>query len=216
MKKRRSKFFLFTTMLPQEFYQQDTLSLAQSLLGTQLIHHTPEGTTAGIIVETEAYLTDDPACHAYRRQTSRNAVMFGKPGLVYVYQIYGMHYCVNVVSAEEGRGEAVLLRALQPTAGLELMQSRRQLINNQRIADKNLCKGPGNLVKAMGIAKAMNGHSLLSENFHILPAEIVDFQVVTTTRIGITQGIELPYRFYVQGNACVSRPVAGSKPFSLL
>ncbi|MFN8348974.1 MAG: DNA-3-methyladenine glycosylase [Spirosomataceae bacterium] len=194
------------------YYQYDTLLLAQKLLGCTLVHDSPEGRTAGIIVETEAYLTDDPACHAYRKKTARNAAMFGKAGTVYVYQIYGMHYCVNIVSAEEGRGEAVLIRALEPTEGIELMKARRMAkMHDKRLRPSafdihHLCNGPAKLVQAMGISiPAHNESSLMDGSLSILPGLTGGFDMVTATRIGITQGADLPYRFYIKGNAFVSR-----------
>ena len=199
--------------LNQDFYcQYDTLILAQKLLGCTLVHDSPKGRTSGVIVETEAYLTDDPACHAYRRKTNRNAAMFGVAGTVYVYQIYGMHYCVNIVSAEEGQGEAVLIRALQPVGGIDLMEARRKAkieneIIRQSVFDlRHLCNGPAKLVQAMGISiPKHNGSSLIDGPMYILPRLTNDFEMVTTTRIGITQGADLPYRFYIKGNAFVSR-----------
>lgn len=187
-------------MLPLSFYHQDTITLSKQLLGTQLVYESAEGITAGIIVETEAYLSDDPACHAYRRKTQRNAAMFGPAGQAYIYQIYGMHYCLNVVTAQEGTGEAVLIRALEPTRGIDLMQLRR---STQVL--KNLCSGPGKLVQAMGITSALNGISLLSSSLYLLPATTPVADIVTTTRIGITQGADLPYRFYIKGNSFISR-----------
>lgn len=194
----------------QHFYQQyDTLTLAQRLLGCVLMHESDQGTTAGMIVETEAYLTDDPACHAYRKKTKRNAAMFGPAGTVYVYQIYGMHYCVNIVSAEEGRGEAVLIRALEPTEGIELMKKRRNLkeIRHSSFDPRHLCNGPAKLVQAMGISIVQhNGSSLITGTLLVLPPQKEEvFEIVTTTRIGITQGADLPYRFYVKGSRFVSR-----------
>lgn len=194
----------------QHFYHQyDTLTLAQRLLGGVLMHESDQGTTAGMIVETEAYLTDDPACHAYRKKTKRNAAMFGPAGTVYVYQIYGMHYCVNIVSAEEGRGEAVLIRALEPTEGIELMEKRRNLkeIRHSSFDPRHLCNGPAKLVQAMGISIVQhNGSSLITGTLSVLPPQKDEvFEIVTTTRIGITQGADLPYRFYVKGSRFVSR-----------
>ncbi|MBC7920842.1 MAG: DNA-3-methyladenine glycosylase [Ferruginibacter sp.] len=186
--------------LPLSFYQQDTLALSKQLLGTYLVHESPEGLTAGKVVETEAYLWGDPACHAYRRRTPRNAVMFGPAGHAYVYQIYGMHHCFNVVTAPENTGEAVLIRALEPSEGIDLMEKRRH--TNEV---KSLCSGPGKLVRAMGITRAMNGVSLTGGNLYFLPAPDASSEVVTTTRIGITQGADLPYRFYVRGNPFISR-----------
>lgn len=207
--------------LTLDFYQKyDTLTLAQRLLGCTLVHQHQEGTTAGIIVETEAYLTGDPACHAYRRKTKRNAAMFGPAGTVYVYQIYGMHYCVNIASSDEGVGEAVLIRALEPTEGIELMEERRAEgmsrgecrvsnggpVRHSTLSPRHLCNGPAKLVKAMGISiEEHNGSSLLTGNLKIYPSVLKEFEMVTTTRIGLTKGADLPYRFYVTGNRFVSR-----------
>ena len=198
--------------LTENFYTQDTITVAKALLGTYLVHESKEGITVGRIVETEAYLWGDPACHAYRRKTKRNATMFGPAGNAYVYQIYGIHYCINVVTAPEGVGEAVLIRALEPINGIDLMQLRRGIE-----VWKNLCNGPGKLVQAMGISRSMDGISLLGEDIYILSADTLSdknakFDMITTTRIGITQGVELPYRFYISGNACVSYPVKKTLP----
>lgn len=193
-----------------DFYQKDTLTLAQNLLGCYLIHESEDGLTAGKIVETEAYLHDDPACHAYQRKTARNAPMFGPAGQVYVYQIYGIHYCFNVVTAEEGIGEAVLIRAIEPTQGFELMQQRRfggklEATTQTQQLIQSLCNGPGKLVQAMGIYRDMNFWSLLESNLYLLPTDNHDFDTIVTTRIGITKGTDLPYRFYVKGNRFVSK-----------
>jgi DNA-3-methyladenine glycosylase len=198
-------------ILEKEFYKQDTLTVARELLGAYLVHESKEGITSGKIVETEAYLWGDPACHAYRRKTVRNATMFGPEGYAYVYQIYGIHHCVNVVTAPEGVGEAVLIRALEPVSGLDLMQLRRGVAEARQ-----LCNGPGKLVQAMGITRSMDGISLMQHPFYILspdtyPQHNLPFEVVTTTRIGITQGVELPYRFYMDGHPCVSYPVRKNK-----
>ena len=207
--------------LPLDFYQQhDTLTLAQLLLGCELVHESPEGITAGIIVETEGYITGDPACHAYRRPTPRNAAMFGPAGTVYVYQIYNHYQCITVVTGPEGVGEAVLIRALQPTEGIELMAMRRneafktgfERYRNNTVdpttADgfRNLCNGPGKLVISLGINRQEhNFSSLITGSVAIRPRVLTDFEQVTTTRIGITQGVDLPYRYYVKGNRFVSK-----------
>lgn len=207
--------------LPLAFYQShDTLPLAQLLLGCELVHHTPAGTTAGIIVETEGYLTDDPACHAYRRQTARNAAMFGPAGTLYVYQIYNHYHCINVVSGPAGVGEAVLIRALEPTEGLDLMALRRNeafktgfaryrnhtLDASTAIGQRNLCNGPAKLTIAMGIDRGIhNGASLVSSALYIRGPVLHDFDRVTTTRIGISQGVDLPYRYYIKSNRFVSK-----------
>ncbi|WP_338870782.1 DNA-3-methyladenine glycosylase [Spirosoma sp. SC4-14] len=209
------------TKLSASFYQShDTLTLAQLLLGCELVHTTAEGTTAGIIVETEGYLTDDPACHAYRRQTVRNAAMFGPAGTLYVYQIYNHYNCINVVTGPEGVGEAILIRALEPTEGLDLMALRRNEAFRTGFAryrhntidaetahgQQNLCNGPGKLTIAMGIdRKQHNGASLTTSELVIRGPVLHDFDMVTTTRIGISHGADLPYRYYIQGNRYVSR-----------
>lgn len=188
-------------ILPKEFYEKhDTLSLAKQLLGCTLVHESPEGRTSGVIVETEAYLQNDPACHAYRKKSVRNAPMFEAAGVTYVYLIYGLHHCVNIVSGAKNVGEAVLIRALEPIEGIELMQERRK--SNVL---RNLCNGPAKLVQAMGITPAFNFLALDSDTFHIIDSQKTDFQVITTTRIGITQGADLPYRFYMEGNGFVSK-----------
>lgn len=208
------------TKLPLDFYEShDTLTLSQLLLGCELVHETPEGVTAGIIVETEGYITGDPASHAYRRPTPRNAAMFGPAGNLYVYQIYNHHNCINVVTGPEGVGEAVLIRALEPTEGIDLMALRRNAAfktgferyrNNSidpltSVGFRNLSNGPGKLVISLGISRVRdNGSSLTTGSIFIRPAWH-DFEMVTTTRIGITQGVELPYRYYIKGNRFVSK-----------
>ncbi|KAA9349073.1 DNA-3-methyladenine glycosylase [Larkinella humicola] len=193
--------------LPLTFYENhDTITLAQRLLGCELVHESPEGTTAGIIVETEAYLTGDPACHAYRRKTARNAAMFGPAGTLYVYLIYGFYHCLNVVTGPEDVGEAVLIRALEPTEGINLMGERRNLDPATKAGLRGLTSGPGKLVIAMGISRDHNFWSLTESGIYIRPSVRNDIDIVTTTRIGITQGSDLPYRFYVKGNRFVSKP----------
>ncbi|MGA0559861.1 DNA-3-methyladenine glycosylase [Larkinella sp. VNQ87] len=195
------------TKLSPEFYEQDTMTIARQLLGCELVHESPEGTTAGRIVETEAYLTGDPACHAYRRKTARNAAMFGFPGTLYVYLIYGFYYCLNVVTGPEDVGEAVLIRALEPTEGIDLMGQRRNLDPTTKTGLRELTSGPGKLVIALGIARDHNFQSLSAADspIYIRPRQADNFETITTTRIGITQGIDLPYRFYVKGNRFVSK-----------
>ena len=188
-------------VLPKEFYEKhDTLTLAKQLLGCTLVHESIEGRTSGIIVETEAYLQNDPACHAYSKKSVRNAPMFEGAGVSYVYLIYGLHHCFNIVSGAAGIGEAVLIRALEPSDGIELMQERRKTKDL-----RNLCSGPAKLAQAMGITRNFNFLSMVSDNFYCLESQNADYQIITTTRIGITQGADLPYRFYIAGNAFVSR-----------
>jgi DNA-3-methyladenine glycosylase len=186
----------------------DTLSVAKTLLGYTLIHESEEGITAGIIIETEGYLQDDPACHAYRRKSERNAPMFGVAGTIYVYQIYGMYFCVNISTNQKDIGEAVLIRALEPIEGIELMTKRRlEKSKSEKMDLKNLCFGPGKLVQAMGIHKGMNDWLIQDSDLKIIPptTQIPENEIITTTRIGITQGAELPYRFYLERNRFVSK-----------
>lgn len=198
---------------PSFFQSMSTLALAEELLGCEFVHQSPEGTTAGIIVETEAYTSGDPACHAYKSRTARNEAMFGPAGTLYIYLIYGMYECVNVVSGEEGVGEAVLIRALQPTEGVGLMNKRRRIRKNQvssvgseNVKEKELCNGPGKLVKAMGIERRLHNFLSLDEGpLYITSRKVNDFQIETSGRIGITKGMDLPYRFYMKGNSFVSR-----------
>jgi DNA-3-methyladenine glycosylase len=179
--------------------------LARDLLGTVLVHDSPEGRTAGRIVETEAYLRDDPACHAARGRTPRNAPMFGPPGRSYIYLIYGMYRCFNVVTAPEGVGEAVLVRALEPLAGLELMGRRRGTEDARA-----LCSGPGKLVIALGLDASHNDLDLREGAVRLLPEKSFAWKgpkgnIKVTTRIGITQGSGLPLRFFLDGNPFISR-----------
>lgn len=188
-------------ILPHDFYSRDTALVARHLLGKVLVHHSPAGIAAGRIVETEAYKQGDPACHAYRGMTPRNRAMFGPAGHVYIYFTYGMHYCFNVVTADAGVGEAVLLRALEPLAGIELMRARRG-----RGSILELCSGPARLVQAMGIDPGLYGHDLTREPLVLIRGtDIPEKDVVVTTRVGITSGAELPLRFYVKGSRYVSK-----------
>jgi len=200
--------------LPLSFYEAyDTCTLAHKLLGCELVHDSPDGLTSGIIVETEAYLQDDPACHAYRKRTVRTEPMYSAAGTIYVYLIYGMYQCVNVVSREDGCAEAVLIRALQPTEGIELMELRRRYsrkispgIPPKPVSLRELCKGPGKLVQAMGIDRAVhNSQSLATSSLYIRPQILSEFETEISTRIGITQGADLLYRYSIKNNRFVSK-----------
>lgn len=193
--------------LPLEFYKQPTLEVARQLLGKLLVC----GETGGLVVETEGYVGfDDPASHAYPGRTRRNEVMWGKFGHAYVYFTYGNHWMLNAVTEEIDYPAAVLIRGLQPVFGLELMRERRNLqLRKSRPDDRNLTNGPGKLCQALGITGELNGTSLDSEQLYFAEPspEIAfsPFEIVETTRIGITRGTELPWRYYIKGNAYVSK-----------
>jgi DNA-3-methyladenine glycosylase len=182
--------------LGKKFFNKTTIDLAKALLGKYLVL----GDLRGIIVETEAYLyRDDPGCHASRGLTQRNAPMFGPAGRTYVYLIYGMYHCINIVSGKEGEGEAVLIRALEPVQGIKLMQKRRK---TKKI--ENLCNGPGKLTQAFGITRKHNNLSLIEGPLHILNSKIKP-EICASTRIGLTVGKELELRFFIKGNRFVSK-----------
>jgi DNA-3-methyladenine glycosylase len=195
--------------LPRAFYARPTLDVARDLIGKTLYRQTQDGMTAGIIVETEAYVAAvDPAAHGYRGKTPRNAVMFGPPGHAYVYFTYGMHFCLNVVTEEDGVAAAVLLRALEPTRGLPLMRARR----GERIADRDLARGPGRLCAAMALTVADNGLDLQDDALWL--TETPDFPpvapIAATPRIGITQAADWPWRFVLAGSRWVSGRTVGA------
>ena len=154
----------------------------------------------GKIVEVEAYAPDDPASHSYRGQTVRNSAMFGPPGRLYVYRSYGVHWCANVVCDAEGVGAAVLLRALEPTAGLDVMRARRRL--DDRLL---LCSGPGRLTQALGITGAHDGLPLDRPPFRLSPPKM-PVDVVAGPRVGISLAFDLPWRYTLAGSSFVSRP----------
>jgi len=191
--------------LPQDFYLQPTIKVAQQLLGRLLVYETPEGSAGGIIVETEAYLAhNDPGCHAAIGRTKRNAVMFGPPGCAYVYRIHRV-VCVNIVTAPEDIPEAVLIRALEPTIGIELMRQRRGV---QSL--KDLCSGPGKLTRALGITLQDNGRCVTQPPLIVTAQRIKKWaqkDIVQTTRIGLRpdKGADLPLRFYIASSPFVSK-----------
>ena len=189
--------------LARAFFLRPTPVVARDLLGRILVHDSAEGLAAGIVVETEAYLRDDPASHSFRGRTERNASMFGPPARAYVYLIYGMHHCLNVVTASEGIGEAVLVRALEPIEGLELMRARRG-----DVEDRDLCNGPGKLVRALGLGRGHDGVDLLRGplRFHEARARsVARVPIVRGARVGITNGRDLPLRFHLRDCRFVSR-----------
>jgi DNA-3-methyladenine glycosylase len=195
-------------ILQKPFYQQDTIVVARELLGKIFVHKTSEGTTAGKIVETEAYRgPEDGAAHSFGgRRTARNEVMFGQKGHAYVYFIYGMYYCINVtVGYLPGKPEAVLIRAIEPVVGEDLMAKRR----GRQIGVIDLTNGPGKLCRAMAITKAQNKADLTALPLYIEDASLIaQKDIVEATRIGIDYSGEWKnklWRFYVKGNRYVSK-----------
>jgi DNA-3-methyladenine glycosylase len=184
-----------------QFFQQPTLRLAKELIGCWLVRVLGSEKLTAIIVETEAYLAkDDPACHAAIGETKRNSTMFGPPGRLYVYSIHN-RYCMNIVSEHVGTGAAVLVRALEPIHGIETMTKLRP---TDKITE--LTNGPGKLCQALGIDIQHNGVDLsTSETIWLEPIkETAPFEIRTSSRIGISQAKELPYRFFVDRNIFVS------------
>jgi DNA-3-methyladenine glycosylase len=178
-----------------------TVELAAYLLGRVIVHDTDEGRTSGRIVETEAYLADDPASHSFRGRSKRNGSMFLERGHAYVYFIYGMQYCLNVTSEDEGTGAAVLLRALEPLEGIELMRRRRG-----KVGDRDLTRGPGRLVQALGAGPADDGADLCAGAGLYLACDETAVAMGQSVRIGITKAADRPLRFFVPGNLNVSGP----------
>jgi DNA-3-methyladenine glycosylase len=185
--------------LDPSFFARSVHDVARELIGCTL-HF---GGCGGVIVETESYDRDDPACHAFGGQTSRNGVLFGPPGRAYVYISYGIHSMLNVVAESEGHAAAVLIRALEPEAGLESMRARRG-----GRADHELCSGPGKLTEALGIGLERNGASLSAAPFHLGPPSESrrGIGIVSGPRVGITKATELPWRFSAADSRFVSRP----------
>jgi DNA-3-methyladenine glycosylase len=183
----------------RRFFDRSVHEVARDLIGCRLA----VGETAGIIVETEAYEASDPACHAYVGRTARNEVLFGPPGHAYVYFSYGIHSLLNFVTEPEGTASAVLIRALEPSEGIDLMRERRG-----RDQIEGLCSGPGKLSEALGVDLSLNGADLFAPPFELGPpaGEWADVQVITGPRIGITKAADLPWRYCVSGSRFVSRP----------
>ena len=188
-------------MLPPAFYDRPTELVARDLLGAVLECSTPDGTASGRIVEVEAYLgPDDPACHAVAGRTERTWHLHGPPGVAYVYFIYGAHWCVNAVTREEGHGSAVLVRALEPLTGLDVMRSRRRVRR-----DIDLTNGPGKLCQALAIDGTLDGVRLDRRPLRILEGDpLDDASVIVTPRVGITRAADWPLRWVVRDNPYVS------------
>lgn len=197
--------------LPRSFFEPSADVVAPELLGHLLLRRTPRGTWAGgMIVETEAYLANDPACHGYRRETPRNRSMYGRPGHAYVYFIYGNYWCVNAVCAPERVAEAVLIRAIEPAFGEPWMRANRPVEKHE-----HLTAGPARLCLALNIKREEDGRDLcalssgliMARNENLAPFLAKRGPTVVTTRVGITEAADLPLRFYLEGSRYVSKRV---------
>ncbi|MDO8185787.1 DNA-3-methyladenine glycosylase [Conexibacter sp. JD483] len=188
-----------TQPLARDFYDHPVVDVARDLVGCVLDH----AGVSGVIVETEAYHDSEPACHAYVGLTERTRPLFGPPGRAYVYRSYGIHALVNAVCEHEGVGAAVLIRALEPLAGVEQMRARRGLTRAE-----DLCSGPGKLTQALDVELQLNEADLLTSPLRILPrpADRPVPELVAGTRIGIRKAADLPWRFCARGNRNVSKP----------
>jgi DNA-3-methyladenine glycosylase len=203
--------------LPRRFYEPSAKAVAPALLGHLLLRKTPEGWCGGVIVEAEAYLRNDAAAHSFRGETPRNRIMFGPPGYAYVYFIYGNHWCFNTVCRQKGIAEAVLVRAIEPTVGLEWMQGRRPLLNPLQLTN-----GPGKLCAAMHIDSSLEGADLCDVKSAVFIARNPNRRtflnrngpIITGVRIGITKAASLPLRFYLGANQYVSRRI--KRPVALV
>jgi DNA-3-methyladenine glycosylase len=191
--------------LPRSFYARPTLAVLEDLIGKVLVHERRGLRTAGVIVEAEAYIGEsDPACHAAPGPTRRNAPLYGPPGRAYVYLNYGLHYLVNAVTEDEGSPAAVLIRALSPLEGTELMR-RRRARKNGLLKPDNLCRGPGNLTVALGITFEQNTADLLTSSLRIEDRGIVPDGLAWSSRVGIRVGTDRQWRCHWSGHRCVSR-----------
>ena len=183
--------------LRRDFFARSVHEVAPELIGATLL---VDG-VGGTIVEVEAYDQEDPASHGFRGPTPRNAAMFGPPGHAYVYRSYGIHWCLNLVCGEVGRPAALLVRALEPTHGLETMRARRGL-DDARL----LCSGPGRLCQALGVTRAHDGLPLDAPPFEVRPRTAAP-EIATCPRIGITRAAQLPWRYGLAGSRYLSRPI---------
>lgn len=188
--------------LPRAFYQQSSLSVARALLGKYLCRKWKNVFLVGKIVEVEAYIGEnDPACHAARGRTSRNEIMYGQPGFAYIYFIYGMYYCLNVVTEKEGFPAAILIRAVEPISGIERMKWLRKNDSVQKLTN-----GPGKLCQAFHLNRKQNGKDLCGKELFIMNGEeIAGASVARSKRVGIKIGIDHLWRFYLKNNIYVSK-----------
>lgn len=199
--------------LPRSFYLRPTLTVAKDLLGKYFVRRLQNFTLVGKIVEVEAYLGEnDPASHAYSGRTKRNDVMFWKGGHLYVYFTYGMHFCANIVTEEKGKGCAVLLRAVEPIKGIEIIKRNREIKwrKGESATKVNVTNGPAKLCEAFNLKREQNGTDLLGNEIYLTYGETVPFvlggsKIISTTRIGINNGSEKRWRFYNKDSLFISK-----------
>jgi len=202
-------------ILTEDYYRnKSTIELSKDLLGKILVHESKVGVVSGRIVETEAYLSDDPAAHSYIGKTERNKSVFDEAGTSYVYFIYGNYNCFNVAAREKDIGEAVLVRALEPIEGIDLMKKNIAKFNKNRkhikyseLPLEKICNGPGKLCLALDIDRSLDGHKLWNRPLFLLDDgfNVSEKNIVTTTRIGIKKAAEELLRFYIKDSKFVSR-----------
>ena len=186
--------------LSREFYLRDTIVVAKDLLGKYLVYNQNGNTLIGMIVESEAYKGNDPASHAYSGKTERNSAMFMQGGHLYVYLTYGIHYCANIVTESEGYASAVLIRAVEPLEGIEVMKK------NRKISDiNNLTSGPAKFCQAFGITTQQNKLDLTLDTIFCAESDIKNFKINRSGRIGVTKATEKLWRFFIKDNNYVSR-----------
>ena len=195
--------------LPRSFFEDYTPSVAKRLLGQQLVRRIGRRVLSGMLVEVEAYRgRDDPASHAFRGETPRNRVMFGEAGRAYVYFTYGFHHCLNVKTEKKGVAGAILIRALEPLNGIEVMKKNR---GKEEV--RELTNGPGKLTQALKIDRRLNGEDLVrSERLFLVRGKDANFEIRDSSRIGVDRGLEFKWRYFIEGNQFVSRwkPKTGS------
>ena len=194
--------------LPRSFYNRPTLDVARDLLGKTICYRTVRRRLAGRIVEVEAYIgEDDPACHAAPGPTRRNRVMYGKPGFSYIYFIYGMYHCFNIVTEREGFPAAVLLRAAEPLEGLDVMAEK-----SPRSRPTMILSGPGKFCRSLGLTGRQSGVDLTGSLLYLRENSLPVGDIVVTRRVGINRGVDLPYRFFLSDSSAVSGPPELRRP----
>jgi DNA-3-methyladenine glycosylase len=194
--------------LSRSFYLQPTLQVAQKLLGRYFIRRIGKNLLIGKIVEVEAYRSNDPASHSFHGKTNRNSVMFYEGGHLYIYFTYGMHFCANIVTGRKGIGEAVLIRAVEPLTGIDVMTKNRfpKLRSHNYKSLINLTNGPAKFCEAFSLSREENGLDLLDSEIVIMDGETIPSNLIKrSSRIGIQQGVEKKWRFFIKGNPWVSK-----------